>query len=223
MSRFLVLPLLLLISCVSEQKPSPDTVGDTKKFEPITNIEDNQRVLAICNALSAKESVLNILASSSKQFTFSFAQKNCDSDKMPEAKLVPTVITRSDANYFFKSKNGEAFGFNDVETSDSGVMKAICNFGGTLESPLRSAPSSKTAVWWTTFTDTKHCQAGFGNLCVHLQTGTSKDGYNYKINTNEWIKFKVMDTNEGFFIERKLISSAGCSKGKTLEMKAVLK
>lgn len=218
----LVLSLFALVACAPAE-PIQDTVGDQKYFEPVINYEDNERVKVICNALSAKEGQLSVLVNSARQYTYSFAQKNCEGTSLPAAKDVPVKISRNGDNFYFAPKNGEAFGFSNVETTNDGVMKAICNFGGTLESPLKSSPTSKTATWWTTFTDSSQCQPGFGTMCIHLQTGSSSDGYNYKIHTNEWIKFKVLDENEGFFIERKLISSAGCAKKKNLEMRAKLK
>lgn len=222
MSKFLFLPLVLLVSCLPVEEKAEES-GMKKWTQPLVNQEDNMRVQAICDALRAKSSVLNILVSSSKEYKFSFAQKNCDDSKMPAAKIVPTTITSSNGNFFFTPKNGETFGFKNVETADEGVMETICNYGATLESPIRPNPSSKIGIWWTTFTDSSKCQAGFGNLCIRIETGTTKDGMNYKINSEEYIKFKVMDQNEGFFIERKLVSTAGCKDGKKLEMRAVLK
>lgn len=223
MSKILLLIALLgLVSCGGEQPPV-EQIGDTKTFEPVVTEGDPERVQVICDALAAKEGMLSVLVASAKEYTFSFAQKGCDEAEFPEAKLVPTRIQKSGSSYFFSSKNGEAFGFSDVETSKDGIMELICGWTGVLESPLRSSPTSKTAIWWTTMTDPAHCKSGFGNICINIQTGSSKDGYNYKIHSNEWIKFQVSDDNQGFFVERKLISSAGCSKGKRLEMRAKLK
>lgn len=223
MTKFLFLPLLFLLSCVGEPAKTPDSTGDTVTFEPVTNLEDNERVKAVCKALANKENVLNVLASSGSEYTYSFSQKNCSDPALPEAKNVVVRIGRSDNNYIFKSKNGEAFGFTDIETASAGVMADICKFGGTLESPI--ATGSTGALWWTTFTASEHCQPGFGTICVHLQRATQASGDQYRIHTNEWIKFKLYDQNEGFFVERKLISSAGCksAKGGKLEMKAILK
>lgn len=223
MSKFLLLPLLVLISCVSESPKTPDSVGDTVTFQPVTNIEDNERVKAVCKALANKENILNVLSNSGTEYTYSYNQKNCAEPTLPAAKDIVMKIGRSDNGYIFKSKNGENFGFADIETSSVGVMSEICKFGGTLESPILSG--STGAIWWTTFTASEHCQPGFGTLCVHLQRGNSVNGVRYKIHTNEWIKFKLYDDKEGFFTERKLISSAGCKgmKGGNLEMRATLK
>ena len=223
MTKFLFLPLLFLLSCISEPAKTPVTVGDTKTFQPITNLEDNERVKFICKALGNKENVLSVLSNSGSEYTYSFAQKGCNDTAMPAAKDVVVKIGRSDNGYIFKPKNGEAFGFSDIETANAGVMADICKFGGTLESPITSG--STGAVWWTTYAASEHCQAGFGTLCIYLQRGSLVSGDQYRIHTEEWIKFKLYDNNEGFFTERKLVSSAGCKnvKGGKLEMRATLK
>lgn len=223
MTKFLFLPLLFLLSCISEPTKVTDTTRETVPFQPITNLEDNERVKAVCKALANKENVLSTLSNSGSEYTYSFAQKGCNEPALPAAKDVVVKISRTDSGYMFKPKNGEAFGFPDIETASEGVMADICKFGGTLESPIRSGTTG--AIWWTTFSASEHCSPGFGTLCIYLQRGNSVDGNNYKIHTNEWIKFKLYDNNEGFFTERKLVSSAGCKSAKSgkLEMKAVLK
>lgn len=219
---FILMTLIGLVSCSGEQ-PVPGDVGDTKIFEPVVIQDDGPRAQVICDAIAANEGMLNVLVASNKEYSFTYAQKGCDDESLSESKVVPTRILKNGTSYYFSPKNGEAFGFSTVETSKDGVMQVLCNQSQILESPVRAAPNSKTAIWWTTFTDPVHCQSGFGNICINIQTGTSSDGYNYKIHTSEWIKFKVSDDNQGFFIERKLISKAGCKKGKTLEMRAKLK
>lgn len=217
-----LLSLLTLFACKIESSKQPEnSTGETKQFFPVTNIEDNDRVQRVCAALRNKESVMNVLISSGNEYKFSYAQKGCGDSALPAAKDVTATIIQSDSRFLFKTKNGEQFGFTDVETAVQGVMKSICNFGGTLQSPIESSPGN--GLWWSTFVSTEHCQAGFGNLCVHLQRGSSRDGVNYKIHTNEFIKFKVLEDEEGFFIERKLISSAGCKDGKTVMMQAIMK
>jgi hypothetical protein len=219
MSKFLLLPLLILVACSSEAPVKPDSTGTIINFEPITNTEDNERVKAVCQALSNKQNVLSVLSSSGQQYVFNYAQKRCNDSTLPAAKDVATRIVRSDSNYIFKPVNNENFGFSDVETDTLGVMAAICK--ESVASPIRQG--STGAIWWTTFVDAKQCQPGIGTLCVYLQRGSSADGWKFKIHTNEWIKFRVDGEKEGFFLERKLVSSAGCDKGKTLEMRAVLK
>lgn len=219
---FLLIALIGLVSCSGQQQVE-DEIGDQRSFDPLINYEDNERVKVICDAIQAKEGMLNVLVSSAKEYSFNYSHKSCDDSAMSEEKIVPTKIMKNGNGYYFSPKNGEAFGFSDVETTKDGIMQLICNYGGTLESPIRSSPTSKTAIWWSTFTDASHCQSGFGNICINIQTGSSSDGYNFTIHTNEWVKFQVVDENQGFFLERKVISKAGCKKGKTLEMRAKLR
>lgn len=224
MKRLLILPLLALVACVSEDKPVSDAVGVTRHFEPvIATVEDQERLRSICAALAAKEGQLSILASMNREYTFSYAQKDCYESSLPALKDVVTTIKRAGSSYIFSPKNNESFGFDNVETTTEGVMRELCRFGGAAESPVRERDSSSVGIWWTTFVSTQHCHPGYGTLCIHLQTGVTSDGRTYKINKDEWIKFKLIDPNQGFFVERKVVSSAGCSKGKTVEIKAILK
>lgn len=222
MTKFLFLPLLLLVSCTPVEEKAEDGSGKRRWSDPMSTQEDIERLIDICNSLGVKESKLSIFIESEKKFTFSYAKKKCDDSKLPEMKLVPTIIKETENGYIFSSTNGAEFGFPKVETETVGAMKNLCKNFGTLSSPLRPSENSKIGIWWTTFTGSE-CQAGFGNLCVKIETGTTNDGETYTMHSTEYIKFKTMDENEGFFIERKLVSTAGCKNGKNLEMRAVLK
>lgn len=222
MSKFLLLPLLALVACVSETKQTPDSVGDIKRFEPImVTFEDSERIQAICRALSSKEDLLSVLVTTGAEYTFSYTQKACNESELPTPKNVVTTIQRPDSNYIFKAKDNVTFGFADVETATKGVMREICQNVGSLMSPMQT--SSTGAVWFTTFTPADHCQSDANGMCIHIQRGSAVDSVNYKIHTNEWIKFKLTNDKRGFFMERKLISSANCNSGKTFEKRAVLK
>lgn len=225
MKRFLILPLFVLVACVGgETESTKDEVGVVRTYEPVvSSFGDQERLRAICQSLAVKESHLGILSSTNKEYKFSYGQKNCDDQTMPALKDVVTTIKKSGTSFYFSPKTSEAFAFTDVETTTEGVMKEVCRFGGAAESPVRDTDASSVAIWWTTYVSSEHCSPGAGNLCIHIQTGTSKDGRSYKITKDEWIKFNLQNENEGFFIERKLATSAGCSKGRTLEIKAKLK
>jgi hypothetical protein len=223
MIKFLLLPLLVFGACVSEpeQDQASGTVGVVRRYEPIViTVEDNQRIEAICRAISAKEDFLDILVTTVAEYDFTYTQKGCSETEPSSSKDVVTTIERSDSSYIFKSKNGEGFGFPDVETTSRGVMKEICQYQGALTSPIQTSRSG--ALWFTTFTDSKYCQSDANGICVHLQRGSIMDDLNYSIHTNEWIKFKITNEKRGFFIERRFVSSANCPKG-AFEKRAVLK
>lgn len=221
MKRVLFFSLLILASCVDSSEKAPDSVGDVRRFEPLVVSElDTVRLSSICRSLSSKEELLSVLVSTGTEYTFAYNQKGCSESELPTPKSVVTTIARPESDYVFKSKNGEGFGFPDVETATRGVMKEICANLSSLMNPIQT--SSSGALWFTTITSSEYCKPSEDSLCVHLQRGSIIDDLNYKIHTNEFIKFKVIGANRGFFTERHLISSANCSKG-TLEKRAELK
>ncbi len=223
MSKLSVLFLLAVISCVSENKIDPVTVGNLTRFEPrLLSFEETEKVAAICRALASKEELLSILVTTGTEYNFSYAQKGCNDTALPLSKIVSTTIqTVGDSSYVFKAKENAVFGFPEVETSTKGVMAKICENLGNLMSPFQT--SSSGATWFTVNTASERCRPDSESFCIHIQRGTIAYDVNYTIHTNEWIKFKMGTPNLGFFTERTLVSSAGCSDNKTIERSAVLK
>lgn len=221
MIKFLILPLFFLLSCVSEQETVTSTRA-VRRYEPqVVTIEDSERIQAICRALQSKEDLLSVLVSTGTQYTFIYAEKGCSDAKLSTPKNLVTTIEKSGSDYFFKTKNNELFAFSDVETTSKGVMAEICqNLSSSLTSPMQTKTG---AIWFTTFTSAEHCQADANGLCIHLQRGSAIDNVNYQIHTDEWIKIKLTNEKRGFFIERKIISSANCSGKGTVERTAVLR
>jgi hypothetical protein len=222
MSKLLLLPLFFLLACAGEPPKTPDSVGEVKRFEPLmVTFEDNERIQAICRALSSKEDLLSILVSTGSEYNFTYTQKGCGDQQLPTPKTVVATLQKTDSSYVFKPKYGETFGFPDVETYSKGVMKDICQNVGSLMSPMQTSRTG--AIWFTSFTSTNHCISDATGICIHIQRGTSSESANYKIHTNEWIKFRVNNDRRGFIVERKLVSSADCPPYKTVEKRAVLK
>jgi len=221
--KAILLPLIFFISCMSQEpQNNSNSIGEVVRFEPLMiTVEDNERINAICSALVGKEEILDVLVAAGNEYVFDYGQKGCLESSFPSSKTVTTTIQRSETNYIFKSKNNDVFGFPDVETSTKGVLAQICANTQDLVSPIQT--SSSGAVWFTTFTASEHCQSDVNGICIHLQRGSVMDDFYYKIHTNEWIKFKISNENIGFFAERKLISSAGCSGKGYVEKRAILK
>lgn len=218
--RFLsIVTLLALVSCGGSEAPS-NNIGTTRRYEPIAvSIGDAQRIQMVCNALSAKQDQINVLANSS--YTFSYSEKNCGEETMTESKDVVTRIHRSGSDYFFKKADGNNFAFADIETSSSGALAEVCGNLNSLMSPVQT--SSTGAIWYTANANSGECQTDASHVCVLIEKGTVADGMDYTIHTTEWIRFSVGALRRGFFTEREMISSASCKNGKTLTRKASLK
>lgn len=230
MSKILLLvSFLALISCGDDKaKPQGDVGGERQYEEVDAEFEDKINLQSICNALSNKEDVIDNLMNAGKDYVFSYAQKDCKEEKLPDSKTVATNIVKSESSYLFKPKNGEAFGFKNIETSKDGIMKHICREleldeardGDTIKSPMKT--SSTGAIWFTTITDKNRCRPDESSICINIQRGSRASEGKYKIHTNEWVKFRMTNPVRGFFTERMLITTASCSKGE-IHQKAVLK
>lgn len=224
MSKFILLSLFVLASCVASNTEPVESNGEVRRFTPkVSSQTDINRALAICNALNEKANLLNVLSNSGKEYVFDFTSKGCASSATPVTKTIPTSIVYGSSSYVFKSKTADNFGFSDVETNVQGVMSTICQWGGTLESPIQPYPGSSQALWWTANVSNDFCKPDANNFCIELEHGTRTEGEFFRIHTTEWIKFQINGANKGFFVERKLISEAGCQRGESFESRAVLK
>jgi hypothetical protein len=222
MKRPLLVPLFVLIGCVSDA-PKTDAVDNRERlFEPVViSDEDARRIKAICGALAVKEERLPDLASRGEVYTFSYSRKGCTDREAGPAKTVEVKIAEVSDDYVFVPRNGEEFGFRDVETTKKGVLAQICENVGQLQSPLQT--SSLGAVWFSSFNGGGECEADVNSYCIHLQRGVLVGTDVYQIHTREWIKFRIEAANRGFFVQRKLVTSSGCSGRATSERTATLR
>jgi hypothetical protein len=227
MLKFVILPLLIILaSCEGEgDKASSDrNVGTNKKYEPIEVEGSNlERLKVICHSLAEKESLLNILISTDTEYEYQYAQKGCNDKEMPTPKRVITTLTGNYPNYYFRVRQGDYFGFPEVETVSSGLLSKICqdlrDFGA-VKSPMQVA---SYVVAFTTHTSPKDCKSDKNGYCVKVEKGSFLQNNEYKVHTEEWMKVNIKNPRLGFFTERKLISTANCPQDKTFEKRAVLK
>lgn len=220
-----LISLLALISCGDAPKSS-DGLGKTiNNQERTLSKDDRDRIEFICNALDSKEDILSVLLTN--KYTFGYSEKSCGSSEA-ETKDVVTSIERQGGDYVFEKNDGSLFGFPDVETRSQGVMTQICKglhdqWGNYQNLTIPVKTSSTGRMWFTTKTDEKYCKSDANGLCIYIEKGTAVDDNTSQIHTQEWIKFSMVGKQRGFFIERLLVSSAGCSNKKNIEKKARLK
>lgn len=216
--KFILVALFVVAGCVSES--DKQVVGkEVRSLDPIS-VDDPMilsRINAICGALLYKEGILNILTSN--QYTFAYSQKDCGkSAGIP--KNVTVSIQDTGSSYVFKSVNGDAFGFSNVETSTSGLMKEICQSRTALTNPMQTASG---AIWFSTTPAKDDCESSSDGYCVQVERGSQYDGNSYVIHTKEWMKVQITGSNRGFFTDRKVVSTANCADGQSMERRAILK
>lgn len=220
MKRAIFFAFLLSVGCVKENSEIPSSGMEVRRFDPLSVApEDLSRLKAICDALASKEERLPSLESSA--YTFAYSEKGCNESSPVPEKEMKVSIQKEGTNYVFRKGLNENFAFSNVETATTGVMAEICSNIHDLRSPLQT--SSKGAVWFTTFARKTDCISDYNSICIHLAKGEYVGDVDYKIHSNEWIKFKVREERTGFFTERKLVSNADCGEGKSIEKRAWLK
>ncbi len=222
MKHLLILPfVLMLAACVDAPKTETPSEQE-RRFEPIeTSEEDGRRIDAICRALTLKEELLPVLASGNTIYTFSYSRKECGDRGASLSKAVPTRISESGGYFVFAPTEASEFGFRDVETASKGALEQICQNTGRLQSPIQT--SRQSALWFTSFEAGGECEADANHYCIYLQRGVLTDSETYRIHTREWIKFRITDEKRGFFTERKIVTSTGCSGRATSERSAKLR
>lgn len=219
MKYFLFISVFFLfVSCKAKVNKNEE-VTEYKRFEPLmVSAPDFSRIKAICDALSAKESVLSVLVGN--DYSFNYSYKGCSEEELSQSSEVPVYLERSGQDFVFKKHSGALFGFSNVETLSKGSMVDICSNLADLKSPLQT--SINGAIWFTTFTGPKNCVSDVNHICIQIQKGSHARDMSYKIHTTEWIKFKIRDERIGFFTERLLVSEADCGPGKKIQRKTIL-
>ena len=217
--KFILVALLVVAGCNSET--NKQVVGkEFRSLDPVA-VDDPMtlsRINAICGALLYKEGMLNILTSS--EYTFSYTQKECSKSSASIPGLMRVAIQDTGSGYIFKSLTSNAFGFSNVETANSGLMKEICQNRTALTNPMQT---STGAIWFSTTPPNADCESENDAYCIQVERGSHHDGTSYMIHTKEWMKVKITGTNRGFFTDRKVVSTANCSDGQSMERRAILK
>jgi hypothetical protein len=213
--------VLILVAAACGKMPESAAPFNTevRRFEPLTVMDgDLSQINLICDSLLYKENLLSVLVSS--RYTFSYAEKGCAEQTVGEAQDIQVSIQRPEAGYIFRQQDGEQFPFAHIETLSKGAMAEICQNINNLRSPALSAGNN--AIWFTAITSPRHCISDYDHACIQIQTGSRVSGEEYRIHTNEWIRFKIRGERRGFFTMRKLASEASCGSGKYIMRQASL-
>lgn len=224
MSRFIYLFLFVLVSCSEGPAPETTSLGQEKSFEPLqVSQDDDYRFQMVCAALDSKNDSLRVLAPTSYNYTFAYSEKGCSSSNLGAPRDIRTKVVSSGTSYIFQMENNEPFYFSNVELSNEGLMAEICKNAGRITTPVQT--SSSGALWFSFGMDSNDCQSDENGVCIYFQRGSAvrNKPNTYLIHTEEWVKFRMINPNRGFFTQRKIRSSASCNDGDTVEKMAVLK
>lgn len=213
--------LIFIVSCGRIDPISQGTLSglsnEIVSFSPEQLLPGEvSKISQICSAIAQKSTYLNLLENTTG--TFSYSDKSCANSNMSVSQDVLYVIQ----NKTFKvATTGVPFIFSDIETTDVGVMKDICNSLSSLQSPMQSATLG--TIWFTTNVPGSDCQATSEYGCIQIERGTQVNGSQFQKTTKEIIRFKLNGDKLGYFTDRKLISSLSCGINQFLVRHAKLK
>jgi hypothetical protein len=222
----LLLLFTVLVSCgdtKQEKLGSGDLVnGDP---EPLTGDEQG-RMASICTAIRHKT---NILDSESRKFAFKFSEIPCGETKAKTEDITVSIDDSRNSEgemiYTFKPQNGKSYPFKEIETTDTGVMRKICESvtGTDPQRPIFTDASKSKAIWFY-LTSSDECVPDENHSCLTVRYGSlSEEGQNYSRHTSEVMRFRTTaHVNRGYYLSRQKVTNVGCSEG-TVTFKTVLK
>lgn len=212
MKALLPFTLLVLGACgkVDVGSVRNNNLGELLSAQPVVvDGIDRQRLDQICQAMRVKEGVL---ASGQRPTqTFQVSKKSCESSDLGGTTSVTVGIVEEIGKYKFQPTAGQAFPFQDVETTSFGVMAAYCADPANFVNPY--VDQNGEGIFLST-QSVGDCAAGVDELCLMVKRGSLSQG-SYRIHTNDWFKFRVTATSGvnavvGFFTDRKQTSDTVC-------------
>ncbi len=222
MKKILLLTTFVLASSCGKIDTTKNSIlGSVVAFQPEALTTEDARLLRkICSSLETKET--NLGASSSTVYTFAVQDKSCSSDLSGETNVAVNV----DYPKFKRVDTGGNFIFPDIEATDSGIMKTICDETDNPISPVKNA--SGVAIWFSTIDiSASDCNSSNGQPCIIIKKGipSGPSGNKFEIVSQEWMQFQTIinQGNVGFWIFRKAITNTSCTNTDYTEVRATLK
>ncbi len=222
----IILALGALTSCGDIKQPKAVTNGGifTGDQQPLTG-EEQAKVATICMAIRQKTAILD---SETRDFVFKYTEAPCGDTPSRSSNITVNVEesrnSAGDSVYSFKPQDGKSYVFKEIETTDTGVMKKICETvtGTEPQRPIfTDAARTKGIVYY--LTSSNECEPDNDHMCLTVRYGTTQDGTNYTTHTTEVMKFKTTGvTNRGYYVTRQRTSSTGCEEGDSV-FKTVLR
>lgn len=214
---------LLAVSCGKITTSGTAGVGGVRELVPVAiSTSDAVTYDRICAALTAKDSKLN--SSLPNSLVFDVVEKDCDGDTVT-FNTQQVRVEASGAGFQFRRQDTNAlFLYPNVETSDAGFMKEICD--GTAKS-LPFLRGSSEAVWVSpSGFSTTDCPNAGNEQCMVVEYGTKQGTTNtYVIHTVEYVRFNLLSTSGkyGYFTHRKSLATNNCDQGENTESEAKLR
>ncbi len=221
MKSLSVMLALVFVTACSVSVSSP---GDSKKpgtergfFPQNVDLVDptlKGKLKNLCDALEEKEQYLDDYEADREVLGTTYLETNCDGKQSAKANH-DVMVTRDGGTYVFQNAT-KNFPLPEIETTDSGVMKEICNNLATLQNPMVAAPGSSTAIEFETKSGISECANNSQNTCLLIMKGRiAESGDRYVIGESTLVSFQtVRGGRVGFYSYKSVMSYGTCSGNK---------
>lgn len=217
---FVMLALVCVTACsVKVTPPSGEgsKPGTERAFNPQTidpSSEIKGKLKNLCDALEEKEIVLDDYESERAKLAATYQESDCDGNMSSKVNH-EVMVTREGGAYVFQNEK-KNFPLPEIETTDSGVMKEICNNLSTLQNPMQAGAGSSTAIEFETKPGISECPHDSQNICLLVLKGRISDiGNSYVINESTLVSFQtVRGGRVGFYTYKNILSYGTCSGNK---------
>ena len=224
MKKLLLASLYFMVSCGSSTNGTGtyNSLGEIRSFPtvpgPATSV-DNQNVVAICNALKQKESILD--SSLNTNHTFVTSQTDCEG-KVISSGTATTSLLKEGMSYVFKRSDGVNFTFPEVETSTHGIFTELCSSVSNLVNPIIG--ESEVTYFKTVGISPEHCSPIYGEVCIEIEKAVRQE-ISAVVRSKEWIRIRTNSSEGriGFFTQRKKVTKSFCGNNQFLTFSATVK
>jgi hypothetical protein len=213
-----VLAFVGLAACGEIPTTVSKGVGEIRSVDPLT-VSNMGFIQDICNAVQTKTGLLSSLMGT--RYTFDYSERSCDQAALGAPVATEVYLANVMGYKFYDVATNAPFYFQEVETSTSGILGSICSKGSGLTNPVQIG--ANWVYLYTSGISAADCSAGVDEACLYLEQGADQGNGTAKIHTKEWIRVKIRNEKEGFFLERRLISKGTCQEAKTIGRHAILR
>ena len=191
--------------------------GTERTFSPQTVEQGSllkSQMKNLCDALEEKELSLRDYEAERARLNTTYVETDCDGKS--SAKTNHDVMVVRDGGTFVFQNEGRNFPLPEVETTDSGVMKEICNNLQTLQNPMLAGAGASSAIEFEIKNGIADCPNNSQNTCLLVMKGRiSEMGGSYVVSESTLISFETVRGGRiGFFTYKNVLSYGTCSGNK---------
>lgn len=206
------------------------TLNPVRPQEIKVGSSEHTKIKAVCDAIKRKSIVLSSMVNTT--YKFSGTIKSCTDGAFTNSNdYIVKLVDNTSGGYKFV-EDSEMFYFSEVESVNQGTLSLICSKIDKLVMPIKVGTTVTEAGANLLYVTTdgisgSDCTAITDETCLKIETAiidsSSTKELMARVQSREWVRFRLNGTMSGFFTFRKKISENGCAEGQISGRTATLK